>query len=144
MVKVRKHNKIDIEKENRNKTETDTDTETGTDSGFYIKNNKQNYSKFIKKNQDPDKLSLGHILNLFDGIKETPGRIIIITTNHADKIDPALKRPGRIDLHIKMNCIDFNILNQMYYYYFNSNINKDKINNKIKNINNNNINPRYY
>ena len=37
-------------------------------------------------------------LNLWDGIRETPGRIIVITSNHYDQLDPALIRPGRIDM----------------------------------------------
>ena len=84
---------------------------------------------------------MGFILNLLDGVKETPGRIVIITSNHIDKIDPALKRPGRIDLHIKMKSINFNILNQMYNYYFNNYIDEDKINKSIKNIEKYNITP---
>ena len=42
-------------------------------------------------------IKLSHILEILDGIVEKPGRIIIVTTNHIKKIDPALIRPGRID-----------------------------------------------
>ena len=38
---------------------------------------------------------------VFDGLLEMPGRIIIITTNHPEKIDKALLRPGRIDRKIE-------------------------------------------
>jgi len=41
--------------------------------------------------------SLGIILNSIDGIPETDGRIIIMTTNCPEKIDTALKRPGRLE-----------------------------------------------
>jgi len=37
-------------------------------------------------------------LNILDGILETPGRIIIMTTNFPKLLDKALIRPGRIDL----------------------------------------------
>jgi hypothetical protein len=47
-----------------------------------------------------EQITLAFILNLLDGILETPGRIIILTTNHPDKLDSALVRPGRIDLNI--------------------------------------------
>jgi hypothetical protein len=50
--------------------------------------------------EDPDKLSLAGLLNVLDGVVDSPGRIIIMTTNHPEKLDPALVRPGRIDKKI--------------------------------------------
>jgi DNA polymerase III delta prime subunit len=47
-----------------------------------------------------ESLTLAFVLNLLDGILETPGRIIILTSNHPEKLDSALVRPGRIDLNI--------------------------------------------
>jgi chaperone BCS1 len=38
------------------------------------------------------------LLNAIDGVAARDGRILIITTNHADKLDAALIRPGRIDM----------------------------------------------
>lgn len=45
-----------------------------------------------------NKITLSFLLNLFDGVLETPGRIIFMTTNFADKLDKAFIRPGRIDV----------------------------------------------
>lgn len=44
------------------------------------------------------------LLNFIDGLWSTCGdeRIIIFTTNHKEKLDPALLRPGRMDMHIRM------------------------------------------
>jgi SpoVK/Ycf46/Vps4 family AAA+-type ATPase len=50
-----------------------------------------------------EKLDLGTILNAMDGILETPGRIVIMTSNHPERLDPALIRPGRIDMIIKFD-----------------------------------------
>lgn len=36
-------------------------------------------------------------LNAIDGVTNSDGRIIIMTTNHKEKLDPALIRPGRVD-----------------------------------------------
>ncbi len=52
------------------------------------------------KEENKEQITLAFILNLLDGILETPGRIIILTTNHPEKLDSALVRPGRIDLNI--------------------------------------------
>jgi len=37
-------------------------------------------------------------LNALDGVVSTEERIIFMTTNHLDRLDPALIRPGRIDV----------------------------------------------
>ncbi|KAG6585078.1 Arrestin domain-containing protein A [Phytophthora cinnamomi] len=37
-----------------------------------------------------DKLSLSELLNVLDGVIDCPDRIVIITTNHSEKLDPAL------------------------------------------------------
>ncbi|XP_051148303.1 AAA-ATPase At2g18193-like [Andrographis paniculata] len=50
------------------------------------------------------KLTLSGVLNFIDGLWSSCGdeRIIIFTTNHKEKLDPALLRPGRMDMHIHM------------------------------------------
>lgn len=50
-------------------------------------------------------VTLSGILNLIDGIWSSFGdeRIIVFTTNHKDRLDPALLRPGRMDMHIHMS-----------------------------------------
>lgn len=47
-----------------------------------------------------DAVTLSFLLNLLDGVLETPGRILIITSNYPEKLDKALVRPGRIDVKI--------------------------------------------
>lgn len=44
-----------------------------------------------------ERLTFSGLLNALDGIACKQGRIIFMTTNHPDKLDPALVRPGRID-----------------------------------------------
>jgi len=43
-------------------------------------------------------LTLSGFLNAFDGIASQEGRVLFLTSNCADALDPALLRPGRIDL----------------------------------------------
>ncbi|KAF8980073.1 hypothetical protein BGZ46_004661 [Entomortierella lignicola] len=38
------------------------------------------------------------LLNALDGVASSEGRIIFMTTNHIEALDPALIRPGRVDL----------------------------------------------
>jgi chaperone BCS1 len=51
------------------------------------------------------KFTLSGLLNYMDGLWASCGeeRIFIFTTNHKDKVDPALLRPGRMDMHIHLS-----------------------------------------
>ncbi|XP_027117035.1 AAA-ATPase At3g50940-like [Coffea arabica] len=52
-----------------------------------------------------NRVTLSGLLNFIDGLWSSCGdeRIIVFTTNHKDKLDPALLRPGRMDVHIYMS-----------------------------------------
>ncbi|KAL3720436.1 hypothetical protein ACJRO7_005282 [Eucalyptus globulus] len=52
-----------------------------------------------------DRVTLSGFLNFIDGLWSSCSdeRIIVFTTNHIEKLDPALLRPGRMDLHIPMS-----------------------------------------
>lgn len=92
-----------------------------------IQNNSSSKSNF----QTSEKLTLDDILNLWDGIKETTGRIMIISSNYYEKLDPALIRPGRIDITLKLDLASHNVINDMYYNFYKKHIPKTKLN-KIK------------
>ena len=47
-------------------------------------------------------LTISGLLNALDGITSAENRILIATTNHPEKLDSALLRPGRIDLEIEI------------------------------------------
>ncbi|KAH9696260.1 protein HYPER-SENSITIVITY-RELATED 4 [Citrus sinensis] len=50
-------------------------------------------------------VTLSGLLNFLDGLWSSCGdeRIIVFTTNHKDRLDPAVLRPGRMDVHIYMS-----------------------------------------
>ena len=77
-------------------------------------------------------ITLDDILNLWDGIIETPGRILIISSNHYNKLDPALVRPGRIDITHELSNASHNTISEIYSHLFNSKIDDKKLT-KIKN-----------
>ena len=85
----------------------------------------------VTKTAEDDPITLDDILNLWDGLKETPGRILGISSNHYDKLDPALIRPGRIDITLKLDNASHNIIRKMYKRYYNSCIDDRKLK-KIK------------
>lgn len=65
-----------------------------------------------------DDLNLAGLLNVLDGVVDTPNRIVIMTTNHPEKLDPALIRPGRINKKIYMGRICVEQALQMMNHYF--------------------------
>ncbi|CAA0833992.1 cytochrome BC1 synthesis [Striga hermonthica] len=67
---------------------------------------KRDASKEHKHNsKDESKVTLSSVLNYVDGLWSSCGdeRIIIFTTNHVERLDPALLRPGRMDVHINLS-----------------------------------------
>ena len=122
--KSNKSNKSDSDSDSDFDSDSDSDRSSKKTSNRSNRSNRRQFfeNELFKESQKDDKLTLGHILNLFDGIKECPGRIIIITSNFLDKVDYALKRPGRIDINIKMDYIDINTLSQFYNFYYNINM----------------------
>ena len=74
-------------------------------------------------------ITLDDILNLWDGIRETPGRILIISSNHYDKLDPALVRPGRIDITHELSNASHKTISEMYKHLFNKDIDKTSLEN---------------
>ena len=60
-----------------------------------------------------DKLDLGYLLRKLDGLESGDGRIIIATTNHPERIDPALLRPGRFGLQLHLTRCTRKMLEEM-------------------------------
>ncbi|KAG2617131.1 AAA-ATPase At3g50940-like [Panicum virgatum] len=61
-------------------------------------------SNSTEENKGEDKVTLSGLLNFVDGLWSTSGeeRIIVFTTNYKERLDSALLRPGRMDMHIHM------------------------------------------
>jgi chaperone BCS1 len=46
-------------------------------------------------------ITLSSLLNVLDGVAASEGRILVMTTNHPEKLDDALLRAGRVDMQIE-------------------------------------------
>jgi hypothetical protein len=80
----------------------------------------------LKIQSDP--ITLDDILNIFDGIEEHTGRIMIITSNHYEKLDKALTRPGRIDIKLEMSKLSINSIVEIYNHLYDKIIPRHAIN----------------
>ncbi|KAH7352942.1 hypothetical protein KP509_19G070800 [Ceratopteris richardii] len=84
-----------------NRDGADEDSKEGTDS------------------QQSSKLTLSGLLNFVDGLWSCCGeeRIFIFTTNFKERIDPALLRPGRMDMHILLSYCTFHAFKKLANNY---------------------------
>ena len=70
--------------------------------------------------QQQQNVTLSGLLNFIDGLWSTSGeeRIIIFTTNYKDRLDPALLRPGRMDMHVHMGYCGWEAFKTLSRNYF--------------------------
>jgi chaperone BCS1 len=55
-----------------------------------------------KENVSQGTITLSGLLNILDGFYAPTGVLFVMTTNHVEKLDKALLRPGRIDYKLYM------------------------------------------
>ena len=73
-----------------------------------------------------DELNLSGLLNVLDGVVDSPGRILIMTTNHVEQLDPALIRPGRIDKKLLLGYMEVPDVVVMLEHYFQTTLDKEQ------------------
>jgi len=76
--------------------------------------------------EELDALNLAGLLNVLDGVVDSPGRIVVMTTNHPEKLDPALIRPGRINISIKLGFMQFEPLVELIEHLMHSQMTDDQ------------------
>jgi len=78
----------------------------------------KNKKKDKDNENDNDCIILADLLEILDGYAYLDKCIIIMTTNHIEKLDEALIRPGRIDHKIEFTYATNNQINQILKYYY--------------------------
>ncbi|CAD6224799.1 unnamed protein product [Miscanthus lutarioriparius] len=65
------------------------------------------------------RVTLSGLLNFTDGLWSCCGeeRIVVFTTNHVDGIDPALLRPGRMDVHVRLDACGTHAMRELVQRY---------------------------
>ncbi|KAF7303960.1 Mitochondrial chaperone BCS1 [Mycena indigotica] len=63
-------------------------------------------------------VTLSGLLNILDSVASQEGRVLITTTNHIEQLDPALIRPGRIDMQIKYNLATAEQLQDVFHRFY--------------------------
>lgn len=63
-------------------------------------------------------ITLSCLLNAIDGFCSTEGRILVMTTNHPEKLDPAIRRPGRIDMEIAFDALPVSLVQEAFSRFY--------------------------
>ncbi len=71
-----------------------------------------------KASGNESKLSFNGLLNALDGVTAQQGRLVFLTTNHLEKLDPALVRPGRADAHFFLGNASQNQVQRMLMRFY--------------------------
>jgi chaperone BCS1 len=82
-------------------------------------------------NSEKPSITLSNVLNCLDGVLELNDVIIIMTTNHIEKLDPALIRPGRINRVIELTKLDSDSMREMIKYKYQVCVKDSLIKNKV-------------
>ncbi|KAH7111260.1 putative mitochondrial chaperone bcs1 [Dendryphion nanum] len=64
------------------------------------------------------KVTLSTLLNVLDGVGSPEGRVVIMTTNYIQRLDPALIRPGRVDMKVEFQLADKSMLSHLFFFVF--------------------------
>lgn len=88
-------------------------------------------TKTFTKFSHSSNITLGDLLNIFDGVCELNGIVYVMTTNHKELLDPALIRPGRITIDLEMKNMEEAEIKEMLTYFYK----KTNIKNKVRIIN---------
>jgi len=72
-----------------------------------------------EKTEDASRfLTFSGLLNALDGVCLRDGLIVIMTTNHIEKLDPALIRPGRIDFRLLLSWASYDQAKAAFEAFF--------------------------
>ncbi|MCC7261678.1 MAG: AAA family ATPase [Candidatus Latescibacteria bacterium] len=65
-----------------------------------------------------NEVTMAGLLSVLDGVVAQEGRIVFLTTNHLPQLDPALIRPGRIDLQEHLGFVTPDQARRFFGHFF--------------------------
>lgn len=65
-----------------------------------------------------NRVTFSGLLNCLDGVASTEARILFMTTNYLERLDPALVRPGRVDVKEYIGWCTFEQVEQMFLKFY--------------------------
>jgi len=71
-----------------------------------------------KSSGNKSSLTFSGVLNALDGVGGCAGQIFVLTTNHRERLDPALIRNGRVDLHIEFTHAGYEQMKGLFLSFY--------------------------
>ncbi len=71
-----------------------------------------------KGEENKNKVTFSGLLNALDGAVAYEGSLVLMTTNHKEKLDPALTRPGRIDISLHIGMATQDQIRRLFSYFY--------------------------
>ena len=68
--------------------------------------------------EDSGGISFSGLLNAIDGVAAQEGRALFMTTNHPERLDPALTRAGRADVHAELGLVGAGAARALFLRFF--------------------------
>lgn len=65
-----------------------------------------------------NRVTFSGLLNCLDGVASTEARILFMTTNYLERLDPALVRPGRVDVKEYIGWCSISQVEQMFMRFY--------------------------
>ncbi len=102
----------------------------GTTSDLFVIEDIDTLTGSLSRDEPPDRAApkaseltlrgspLHEILNAMDGMQTPDGVKFIVTTNHLNKLDPAIVRPGRIDEVIEIGPLSIECAREMFKAFY--------------------------
>jgi chaperone BCS1 len=79
---------------------------------------RQDETRSSRTGKPRGELSLSALLNALDGVGSQEGRILIMTTNHVERLDAALIRAGRVDMKVGLELTNRDINTRLFSNMF--------------------------
>lgn len=83
-------------------------------------------SREEKDDDEAGGVTLAGLLNILDGVITPDGRIFIMTTNYPERLDAALIRPGRVDVHETFDYLTADLQEDMSRLFYDDPVSREK------------------
>jgi mitochondrial chaperone BCS1 len=76
------------------------------------------FAQRARGTENRSQVTFSGLLNAMDGVAAREHRVFIMTTNHPDRLDPALIRPGRVDVQQHFGYADRDQVRRLFLRFF--------------------------